>query len=417
MNEVDIDLESDVMALGLFEAFGIELEYMLVDSEFNVTPAVPALFTKVNGTLTDRIALDDEIAWSNELVAHVLELKTDGPAPSLAPLGKMFSKHINKINQYLADEKIKLLPTAAHPWMNPKTDMMLWPNGQREIYQAYDNIFGCQGHGWSNLQSMHVNLPFANEEEFVLLHNAIRLLLPILPSLTASSPILDCEIQPWKNARLWHYLHNQEKIPEITGSIIPNWVESISHYERIILEPMYRAIAPFDPQGILREPWLNSRGVIPKFEDQALEIRIIDNQETAYADIAIAAFVVAILQDIIRAQPDLLLREYMPTNQLADILFDNAKYTQDALLSEQKLLHLLGFTEVALPMKEVWQGLLTRYQKELVDYLPILNVLVSEGSLADRILKAVNGDLRRPHLRGIYQELAECLEDGRLFIP
>lgn len=417
MDEIATRMAGDVTMLGLFEAFGIELEYMIVDKDLNVAPLVPELFTTVNGSITDQIAPDGEIAWSNELVAHVLELKTDGPTSALAPLPAAFTKHIQLINRHLASMQARLLPTAAHPWMNPATDTVLWPNGQRDIYQAYDSIFGCQGHGWSNLQSMHVNLPYANEKEFVLLHNAIRLLLPLLPSLAASSPILDSEICQWRNARLWHYQRNQQQVPEITGKIVPDWIGSIAEYERIILEPMYRAIAPFDPQGILREPWLNSRGVIPKFDDQALEIRIIDNQETPYADIAIAALIVAILQDIIRAQSDLLLREYISTDTLADILYDNAKYTGDALLADQKLLHILGFTDVALSMHEVWQGLLARYAEELPEHYPVLKAITEQGSLADRLLQAVNGDLRRPHLRGIYSELAGCLAEGRLFLP
>ncbi len=417
MDDIEIVTASDAMILGLFEATGIELEYMIVDNDLNVAPLVPDLFTKVNGSITDQIALDGEIAWSNELVAHVLELKTDGPAASLSSLASNFTRHIKQINQDLERMEAKLMPTAAHPWMNPETDTVLWPNGQRDIYQAYNSIFNCQGHGWSNLQSMHINLPFANESEFVLLHNAIRLILPLLPSLTASSPILDSELFPWKNARLWHYQYNQKRIPEITGKIIPEWVGSIADYEHIILEPMYRAIAPFDPQGILREPWLNSRGVIPKFDCHALEIRIVDNQETPYADIAIAALIVAVLQDVIRAQPDLLIREYIATDALAEILHDNAKYTGDALLSDQRLLHILGFTDLTLSMQEVWQGLLARYAEELTDYYPVLQAITQQGSLADRILKATSGDLRRPHLRSIYSELAECLDEGRLFIP
>lgn len=417
MDDNALAQENEAMTLGLFEAYGIELEYMIVDEALNVAPLVPALFTQVHGTMTNQIATDGIIAWSNELVAHVLELKTDGPSASLSPLAPAFTQHIRQINTYLQPMGAKLLPTAAHPWMNPATDTVLWPDGQREIYQAYDSIFGCQGHGWSNLQSMHINLPFANEKEFMLLHNAIRLLLSIVPSLAASSPVLDSEIFPWKDARLWHYQQNQAKIPEITGKIVPEWIGGIAEYDYLIMEPMYQAIAPYDPQGILREPWLNSRGVIPKFDCNALEIRIIDSQETPYADLAIAALLTAILKDMITCIPDLLDHEYISTDKLADILVDNAKYGFEAILTEAKLLHILGFTEPVLSMKEVWQGLLARYADELQPYQPVLHVMTEQGSLSDRLLRALNGDLRRAHIRGIYDELSHCLADGRLFLP
>ena len=83
-----------------------------------------------------------------------------------------------------------LLPTAMHPWMDPHTETLLWPHGNRDIYHTYNRIFNCQGHGWSNLQSVHVNLAFKGDEEFGRLHGAIRLLLPLLPALAITSPCL-----------------------------------------------------------------------------------------------------------------------------------------------------------------------------------------------------------------------------------
>lgn len=63
----------------LFDVYGIELEYMLVHNEtFKVAPQVDGLLTKKAGELKADIENGD-IAWSNELVAHVIELKTNGP--------------------------------------------------------------------------------------------------------------------------------------------------------------------------------------------------------------------------------------------------------------------------------------------------------------------------------------------------
>ena len=71
-------------ALSLFEGFGIEIEYMIVDaSTLNVRPICDQLFTTVHGSLVDEIERGP-IAWSNELANHLVELKTNGPAPQLA---------------------------------------------------------------------------------------------------------------------------------------------------------------------------------------------------------------------------------------------------------------------------------------------------------------------------------------------
>ena len=89
--------------------------------------------------------------------------------------------------------------------MNPLTETKRWPHGNRSVYRQYDAIFNCQGHGWGNLQCMHINLPFANDEEFCQLHNSIRLILPLLPALAASTPFLDGQKTGYKDSRLCFY--------------------------------------------------------------------------------------------------------------------------------------------------------------------------------------------------------------------
>src|SRR5678809_520166 len=89
--------------------------------------------------------------------------------------------------------------------MNPERETRLWPHEDNEIYEAFDRVFGCTGHGWSNLQCTHLNLPFAGDAEFARLHAAIRLVLPIIPALAASSPILDSRLTGLMDTRLHCY--------------------------------------------------------------------------------------------------------------------------------------------------------------------------------------------------------------------
>ena len=210
----------------LFEVFGIELEYMLVNNlNFKVNPIVDKLLTLKNNTLTDDVDNDD-IAWSNELVAHVVELKTNGPTKNLDTLANAFHKNVLEINALLSTLNTSLLPTAAHPLMNPLTDTQLWKHSYSEVYALYNRIFNCKGHGWSNVQSTHINLPFYDDSEFEKLHAAIRIILPIIPGLCASSPILEGKSTGFKDTRLEYYKTNQNEIPEMTGLVIPEQVFS-----------------------------------------------------------------------------------------------------------------------------------------------------------------------------------------------
>ena len=188
--------------LHLFEGFGVELEYMIVQrGNLRVLPITDKLIYDEVGAYLSDVEFGD-IAWSNELVLHVVELKTDGPARSLVGLSEKFQRHVQKINGMLAKYDAMLLPTGAHPLMNPYTDTQLWPHEHNAIYEAYNRIFDCRGHGWANLQSTHLNLPFADDEEFGKLHAAIRILLPLIPAISASSPILDGKVTGLQDTRL-----------------------------------------------------------------------------------------------------------------------------------------------------------------------------------------------------------------------
>ena len=102
------------MKYHLFEVFGIELEYMLVkNQQLKVAPIVDQLMVSKMGYVTAD-ADNGAIEWSNELVAHVVELKTNGPTPNLKNLSKKFHKNVIEINNLLKPLEAKLLPTASH---------------------------------------------------------------------------------------------------------------------------------------------------------------------------------------------------------------------------------------------------------------------------------------------------------------
>ena len=206
--------------------------------------------------------------WSNELALHVIELKTNGPASRLEPLVKLFQEQVCRLNTILQPMGAQLLPTAMHPWMDPDRELKLWPHEYNPIYEAYNGIFDCRGHGWANVQSTHLNLPFADDDEFGRLHAAIRLLMPLLPALAASSPIVDRALTGLADYRMEVYRSNSRPVPSVTADVIPEPVYSRGDYEQKILQRMYRDIAPLDTQGVLRHEWLNSRGAIARFRPQ-----------------------------------------------------------------------------------------------------------------------------------------------------
>ncbi|HEX6790222.1 MAG TPA: glutamate-cysteine ligase family protein [Candidatus Krumholzibacteria bacterium] len=414
---------------GLFEAVGVELEYMIVDAaSLDVLPRSDHVIHSVAGDYVAEVERGD-LAWSNELVLHVLEIKTNGPAPTLRGLDNLIVRDIIEIERILSGINARLMPGAAHPWMDPARETKIWPHEDNEIYRAFDRIFGCQGHGWSNLQCTHLNLPFAGDAEFARLHAAIRLVLPIVPALAASSPILDGRVTGLMDTRMHCYRENQKKIPSITGRVIPEPVYTRRDYEEKILGPMYADIAPFDRDEILRNEWLNARGAIARFDRNTIEIRIIDVQECPTADMAVAHAITCVLRALVGEKWQPLERQMrFGTDALDAILVATTHTAEGAMVRDRDYLEAFGIHAREATAGDVWRHLVESVVSADADFTGAwqgaMSVILDEGSLARRIVRTVSGEkpdlaarlgLDRELLHAVYRRLCDCLAQNRLF--
>lgn len=403
-------------AFGLFEVTGIELEYMVVDRDtLRASPTVDQLFQDVTGTITSDVERGD-VEWSNELVGHVVELKTAKPTKRIPTFRKKFAAEVKAINAVLAKRGRMLLPTAAHPFFDPFTETVIWPHEHNEVYALYNRIFDCRGHGWSNLQSMHLNLPFANDQEFGKLHSAIRMVLPIIPALSASSPILDGRPTGFLDARMEAYLHHQEKLPQLMGSLIPEAVFTQEDYYRVIFEPIGRALAPFDTEHVMDHHFANSRGAIARFDRGAIEVRVVDIQECPGADLAIAEMIVATLKAMVdgRWVSTYLQRAWHESDLLA-IFQDVIKDAGNATLANKDFLLMFGLMQEKATARELWRHLFGQLKDDLSPGAQeAIAHILDHGCLAERIMRRVGAKPDAPTILTVYKELAACLNDDRM---
>lgn len=401
----------------LFAYFGIELEYMIVAiDDLAVRPWADRVLQDDAGKITADIERG-RITWSNELVAHVIELKTTLPEENLAGLAAQFAAEVAEINRRLAPHGARLLPTAMHPRMRPE-EAVLWSHESSEVYAAFDRIFDCRGHGWSNLQSVHLNLPFANDEEFARLHAAIRLILPLLPALAASSPFVEDAATGHLDNRLAFYRSNSARLPTLAGRVIPEPVFTQADYEKEIYAPIGRELAPHDPTGILEPRFSNSRGAIARFDRHSIEIRLLDIQECPAADFAVLRTIIALLQDIVTTVPvPLTDQQKVPVAPLRE-LFDAAVTSGgEALVNEPTVLRACGINSGPCTAAELWRAVITRLDpcaEADANEQAALQVITGHGTLAKRMLKAHNGG---ESIAAIYQRLAAGTELNRLFLP
>jgi gamma-glutamyl:cysteine ligase YbdK (ATP-grasp superfamily) len=406
------------MAYSLFEVYGVEMEYMIVDqTTLSVKAVADELLRKMAGHWVGDYE-NGTIDWSNELVNHVLEIKTHKPVAILSGLDTHFHANIQEINRQLESLGAMLLPTGAHPLMDPFTETKLWEHEAREIYNLYNRIFDCRGHGWSNLQSTHINLPFSGDEEFKKLHAAIRLLLPIIPALSASTPILDGKFSGYRDTRLETYRHNQKKIPVIAGQIIPERVFSKQAYYEQIFNPISKAIAPYDTEGVLDKHFLNSRGAIARFDRGAIEIRIIDIQECPLADVAILALISECLRALVSQQWAAIDEQISwSEGELAAIFLEVIKSGENTMIENRKYLQLFGVKETSMLTRDLWQHLLEKVSANMdAPYRAVIDKLLQQGTLSSRILASLNNDYRPEAIREVYRHLSQCLVTNQLFI-
>ena len=402
----------------LFERFGVELEYMIVDAaSLDVRPVADQLLERASGLSESDEAQYGNIGWSNELVRHVIEFKCADPEKSLEGLAERFQDEIARAESMLSALKCRLLPTGMHPWMDPHRETVLWPYGNKEIYNAFHRIFDCRGHGWSNLQSTHINLPFEGDEEFHRLHSAIRLLLPIMPALSASTPFADGAAAKALDMRLESYRHNCARVPSITAGVVPELITGKAEYEEKILGRIYADLASPDPEGILHDEWANARGAIARFCRNTIEIRVIDLQECPAADLSVVQAVVCVLRALVEGRcGSLELQDAADQAALERTFLNCVRHASRARVDAPDLLAALELSsDKALEACEIWAQLLERFAPEGAAWMKHIGVILEKGTLAERIRKAAGEAPSRDTLHKVYSQLARCLSEGRSF--
>lgn len=402
----------------IFERFGLELEYMIVSRETQkVMPRADAVLGKDEKGENLSDVEHGEVGLSNELVSHVLEMKCAEPARCFSGWSERFHHEILEANKKLETIGAELLPTAAHPFMDPLTETQIWPHECNDIYEAYNRIFDCRGHGWANLQSTHLNISFHGDEEFGILHAGIRLLLPLIPAIAASSPYLDSHFTGYKDARIETYRHNQKKIPSITGKVIPEAVFTEADYNRQIFERIKKDIAPFDKEKLLNHFFLNSRGAIARFDRGAIEIRLVDIQECPAADVAIAEFEMAILKSLAKGVfASQMEQREIGTDELAKILEATVREAEDANIDNAHYLRLFGVQAESIRASALLAELFEKVQSEIsADSQKILRKILNRGTLASTILRKVGDSPRHEDFVTEYARLAHCLSANTLY--
>jgi gamma-glutamyl:cysteine ligase YbdK (ATP-grasp superfamily) len=287
------------------EVLGPEHEFALVDQELKILPISDMIIKDYCGKIVNFVEMPI-FTFGKELQMHVMELKANSPFKSPVQFEDTMQNAVLTLSQIVQKHGARLLGTGMHPLLKLK-DTVIWPHYHRKIYHEYSKIFSLNRHGWLNIQSFHLNLPYRRESDGIQMHNLLANLCSYLPAIAASSPIYESKVGPDEDNRLRFYKVNQKEIPSVTADVIPEYATSFRQYKHDVImnysEDLAKAGAD---KTLLRREWVNSRGVIFRFDRSAIEIRVMDEQECIKSDVALSSFIRAALRGLIAKKTELL---------------------------------------------------------------------------------------------------------------
>ncbi len=402
-----------------YEVCGLEVEYVLVDETLAPLHLAEEVLAGLAGRAVSELELG-VVGFSNEFFDHLIELKTQVPLRSLAETEEVLAEGVSRLSQNLERLGARAMPTSMHPWLEPAWAQR-WKRSGRAVYDTYARLFETRTHGWANVQSCQVNLPLGREHEAVAMMNAAALLLPYIPAIAASSPMVEGALRGPVDNRLAFVLEHQSSMPETQGDIIPEYIDSLTGYRRDVLRPMYNAIDKLDGARLLRHEWLNARGAVFKFSRRSMEIRVVDSQECVKMDVAIAALIRGALHDL-GAE---LIRGRLALPEHRRLVEDFRACVQDGSAARVWAVQFPGLErgdDGKVAVRQVIDQLLVRAARRLKrgeqNYLELLAVVRDHGTLSERISARLrphvdDAERLREEARAVYLELCTCLTDNR----
>ena len=172
------------------EVLGPEHEFSIVNNELKALPIVDKIMKDFHGRIVNFVE-QPHFTFGKELQLHVIEIKPNSPFTSPVDFEETMQEAVVTMHDFLQCKyHADLLGTGMHPLLQLE-ETSVWPHRHRQIYEAYSKVFNLKRHGWLNIQSFQLNLPYANEKSGVLLHNLLAQICAYLPAITASSPVYE----------------------------------------------------------------------------------------------------------------------------------------------------------------------------------------------------------------------------------
>jgi carboxylate-amine ligase len=94
---------------------------------------------------------------------------------------------------------------------------------------------------------------------------------------------------------------------------------------------------------------------------------------------------------------------------------------QKTVVTQAEFLAAFSIQESTMTAIDVWKIVMDKLVKSgntaLEKWTPELSVILNEGTLSDRIIKAMGHDTSEESIKNTYRKLCGCLAQNKMFIP
>ena len=107
----------------------------------------------------------------------------------------------------------------------------------------------------------------------------------------------------------------------------------------------------------------------------------------------------------------------MAPARASSILNPCIKEAENLIIYKLEYLNLFKI-EQACTVQDVWKQLYYLVKPNIQDsHHAAIEIILEHGTLATRILKAIDKDFSKENIKNTYSKLGRCLQENQLFIP
>lgn len=319
----------------------------------------------------------DDLSWKPGAAAHLVVLRSEHALADLPAAHAAMHAAVLRASSVLAQRGLRLLPGGAHPVLAGSTS-------------TQPRFPGADHAGWINNQSLIVRLPFT-DDDFAKALAAVRVLLPILPALSAASPFSEGRTGASPDMRLVHQGQRFSAWPALAGPLMPEAVFTRDEYYPTVFTPIVRALADAGLHETVDVTAMDTRLATVSFDPDFIELSVLDGQESIGANIAIAELMAAVLRKLCNGRwISTYVQRAWDASDLADVLKSVLRDGPRAVIDNQQYLRTFGSDASTLSAAQLWEHIVAQVGKQLSarcrDHAALI---LREGDLAQRMVKSV----------------------------